>query len=324
MSRCLYCYQELSGGIPLGGIPSPNEGDFHPKCSKKIFGLSKSPILSFGKNELKEIAKQFIIRSVTVTGVQPKLSLAIEKIDAQNSRLTIVGHWGNFILKPPTEQFSNLPENEDLTMKLASICGIRTAEHTLIRLQSGELAYLTKRFDRTKNSKIHVEDLCQLTETLTEHKYRSSMEKVGKAIRKFSTNSGFDALTFFELTIFCFLTGNADMHLKNFSLIKNENGDISFAPAYDLLSTKLAMPEDNEQMALTINGKKNRLKKIDFDKLAESLGINHITSERVYNKFRKTLIPIKKMITESFLSEEMKVQYQTLIEERLNILIPNS
>ncbi|MFN3488027.1 MAG: HipA domain-containing protein [Emticicia sp.] len=316
MTRCLYCYQEISGETPTDG-----EADFHPKCSKKIFGLNKPPVLSFGKNELKEIAQQFIIRSVTITGVQPKLSLAIEKIDAQNSRLTIVGLWGNFILKPPTEQFSNLPENEDLTMKLASICGILTAEHTLIRLQSGELAYLTKRFDRTKNSKIHVEDLCQLTETLTEHKYRSSMEKTGKAIRKFSTNSGFDVLVFFELTIFCFLTGNADMHLKNFSLMRIENGNISFAPAYDLLSTKLAMPEDNEQMALTINGKKNRLKKHDFDKLAESLAINPITSERVYNKFQKQIIPIKNMISESFLSEEMKMQYIDLIEERLDILM---
>lgn len=316
MIRCLYCYQEISGETPTDG-----EADFHPKCSKKIFGLNKPPILSFGKNELKEIAQQFIIRSVTVTGVQPKLSLAIEKIDAQNSRLTIVGLWGNFILKPPTEQFSNLPENEDLTMKLASICGIRTAEHTLIRLQSGELAYLTKRFDRTKNSKIHVEDLCQLTETLTEHKYRSSMERIGKAIRKFSTNSGFDVLVFFELTIFCFLTGNADMHLKNFSLMRIENGNISFAPAYDLLSTKLAMPEDNEQMALTINGKKNRLKKHDFDKLAESLAINPVTSERVYNKFQKHITSMKNMISESFLSEEMKIQYIALIEERLDILM---
>jgi serine/threonine-protein kinase HipA len=150
MTRCLYCYQEISSAS-LGEV----EANFHLKCSKKIFGLSKPPILNFGKNELNEIAKKFVVRSETVPGVQPKLSLSIEKIDAQNSRLTIVGLWGNFILKPPTEQFQNLPENEDLTMKLARICGIRTADHSLIRLQSGELAYLTKRFDRTKNSKIN-------------------------------------------------------------------------------------------------------------------------------------------------------------------------
>jgi serine/threonine-protein kinase HipA len=310
MNKCLYCYQELDG----------NENDFHSKCSKKFFGLSKPPILSFGKNELKEIAQQFIIRSATIAGVQPKLSLAIEKINPQNNRLTIIGLFGNFILKPPTEQFAFLPENEDLTMKLAKICGIRTAEHTLIRLQSGELAYLTKRFDRGKNTKIHVEDLCQLSETLTEYKYRSSMEKVGKTIRKFSTNSGFDVLAFFELALFCFLTGNADMHLKNFSLIRSENNDISLTPAYDLLSTKLAMPSDNEQVALTINGKKNRLKKNDFDKLAESLGINQRIYERIYLKFSKNLTHLKNKISESFLNETLKLQYKTLVDERFKTL----
>ncbi len=310
MNRCLYCYHELS-----------NEIDFHSKCSKKIFGLSKPPILSFGKTELKDIAKQYIIKSATITGVQPKLSLTIEKINPQNSRLTIIGIWGNFILKPPTEQFAFLPENEDLTMKLARICGIRTAEHTLIRMQSGELAYLTKRFDRSSNAKIHVEDLCQLTETLTEHKYRSSMEKVGKTIRKFSTNSGFDALAFFELSVFCFLIGNADMHLKNFSLIKSEDNIISLAPAYDLLCTKIAMPEDNEQTALTINGKKNRLKKNDFEKLAESLGINSTRSERIYLKFQKNFISMKNKIAESFLNEQLKLDYQAIIDERFEVLI---
>jgi serine/threonine-protein kinase HipA len=163
----------------------------------------------------------------------------------------------------------------------------------------------------------------KLTETLTEHKYRSSMEKIGKAIRRFSTNSGFDVLAFFELTIFCFLTGNADMHLKNFSLVREENGVASLAPAYDLLSTKLVIPEDNEQMALPINGKKNRLKKSDFNQLAASLGINSVTSERVYNKFQKQIIPMKTLISESFLNEEIKIAYKTLIEERANILIFN-
>lgn len=310
MNKCLYCYELLED----------SERDFHQKCSRQFFGVNEAPVLDFGKEELKNIAQQIIIKSVAITGVQAKLSLALEKIDKQHNRLTIVGLWGDFILKPPTEMYSQLPENEDLTMKLATLCGIKTAQHSLIRLASGELAYLTKRFDRVNGTKIHVEDFCQLTETLTEHKYRSSMEKVGKTIRFFSTNTGLDSLSFFEEILFCYLTGNADMHLKNFSLIKNKVGEIQFSPAYDLVSTKLAMPKDSEEMALTINGKKNKLKKTDFDELAESLGISQKARESVYSRFNAQLKNIKALINKSFLVVEYQQIYQDLVSERVKIL----
>jgi serine/threonine-protein kinase HipA len=220
-------------------------------------------------------------------------------------------------MKPPTDSFEALPENEDLTMKLADLLGIKTASHTLIRLQSGELAYLTKRFDRQGNRKIHTEDLCQLTETLTEHKYRGSIEKVGKTIRHYTTNKGLDALALFELVVFCFITGNADMHLKNFSLIRFDNGEVALSPAYDLLSTKLAMPEDVEESALTINGKKNRLKRADFDELATKLGIPVKSSERVYTKFVKKRAALLELIGQSFLPDIMKEEYAKLLMERV-------
>lgn len=310
MKRCLYCYQPLTD----------DSVEFHTKCSRKMFGMSKPPILSFGKPELKAIAKQIIGRHITVTGVQPKLSLELEKIDTRNSRLTIVGLWGSFILKPPSDIFSSLPENESLTMKLANLCEIKTAEHSLIRLQRGELAYITKRFDREKGYKIHVEDFCQLTETLTEHKYRSSMEKVGKTIRKFSTNSGLDVLSFFELTIFCFLTGNADMHLKNFSLLRPQNGEILLSPAYDLVSTKLAMPDDLEQIALTLNGKKNRLKKTDFIQLATSLNITPKVIDGIFNRFEKKIDTMINLIEESFLEVSLREQYKDILLSRISVL----
>lgn len=310
MKRCFYCYESLND----------EQTEFHTRCSKKMFGTAKPPTLSFGKPDLKAIAQQIIGRSITVTGVQPKLSLELEKIDTRNSRLTIVGLWGSFILKPPSDVFPALPENESLTMKLANLCGIKTAEHSLIRLQSGELAYITKRFDRLDGNKIHVEDFCQLTEALTEHKYRSSMEKVGKAIRKFSSNTGLDLLTFFELTIFCFLTGNADMHLKNFSLIRPSSGDVYLSPAYDLVSTKLAMPEDAEQMALTINGKKNKLKKEDFIQLANSLQINEKTIDRVLKGFKQKEQKMIELIDCSFLDGEQKDSYKKLMSDRMTIL----
>lgn len=306
MNKCLYCYQPLTNG----------EIDFHVKCSKRFFGVNQAPVLNFGQTELKQMAQRVISQSIAVTGVQPKLSLSFEKIDSSHSRLTIVGLWGDYILKPPTEKFPQLPENEDLTMKLAALCGIRTAEHSLIRLASGELAYLTKRFDREKGRKIHVEDLCQLTGTLTEHKYRGSMEKVGKTIKGFSTNTGLDALSFFELTIFCFLTGNADMHLKNFSLMKTTFGEVQLTPAYDLVATKLAMPQDLEEMALTINAKKNRLQKKDFDKLGDNLGISEKAREKVYQNFADKFDSVKVLINQSFLNQSLSDDYLNLVIER--------
>ena len=310
--RCLYCYQPLS----------EQEQNFHAKCCKKFFGTTIPPTLNLGTDDLREMARRLIIRSVAVTGVQPKLSLDLEKVNAQTSRLTVVGLWGSYILKPPTDLFESLPENEDLTMKLAALCGLKTAEHTLIRLQSGKLAYLTKRFDRQKNGKIHIEDLCQLTENLTEHKYRGSIEKVGKAIRTYTTNKGLETLALFELVIFCFITGNADMHLKNFSLIRFDNGEVALSPAYDLVSTKLAMPEDLEESALTINGKKNRLKRTDFDELATKLGIPTKSSERVYANFVKKQTAMLGLIEQSFLSDVMKEEYSQLLMERIKRLIP--
>ena len=301
--RCLYCYQPLS----------EQEQDFHTKCCKKFFGTTIPPTLNLGTDDLREMARRLIIRSVAVTGVQPKLSLDLEKVNAQTSRLTVVGLWGSYILKPPTDLFESLPENEDLTMKLAALCGLKTAEHTLIRLQSGKLAYLTKRFDRQKNRKIHIEDLCQLTENLTEHKYRGSIERVGKTIRTYTTNKGLEALALFELVVFCFITGNADMHLKNFSLIRFDNGEVALSPAYDWVSTKLAMPEDLEESALTINGKKNRLKRADFDELATKLGIPAKSCERVYAKFVKKQTALLGLIEQSFLSDEMKEEYIALL-----------
>ena len=301
--RCLYCYQPLS----------EQEQDFHAKCCKKFFGTTIPPTLNLGTDDLREMARRLIIRSVAVTGVQPKLSLDLEKVNAQTSRLTVVGLWGSYILKPPTDLFESLPENEDLTMKLAALCGLKTAEHTLIRLQSGKLAYLTKRFDRQKNRKIHIEDLCQLTENLTEHKYRGSIERVGKTIRTYTTNKGLEALALFELVVFCFITGNADMHLKNFSLIRFDNGEVALSPSYDWVSTKLAMPEDLEESALTINGKKNRLKRADFDELATKLGIPAKSCERVYAKFVKKQTALLGLIEQSFLSDEMKEEYIALL-----------
>ena len=210
MARCLYCYKELGEG----------EKDFHKVCSKKIFGTQGVPELPYTREDLTALAKQVIHSQTTLTGVQAKLSLDISKsVAGETARFTIVGLWGRYILKPQTERFACLPEVEDLTMHLAELAKIKVVPHSLVRFADGELCYITRRIDRTeKGEKLAMEDMCQLTERLTEHKYKGSYEQIAKAIQRFSSVPKLDMVNYWEQVVFSWITGNADMHLKNFSL----------------------------------------------------------------------------------------------------------
>lgn len=314
MKKCLSCYKELA----------ENEIDFHSKCSKKIFGSINPPSIDFDSKQLEELAKELIVKSVAVTGVQPKLSLNLISDINKQSRFTIVDLEGNYILKPASKEYIDLPENEDLTMHLAELVKIKTATHTLIRLKSGELAYLTKRFDRKNEDKIAVEDFCQLTENLTEHKYRGSIEKIGKLIYQLTKNSGFEAQKLFEIVLFNYLTANADMHLKNYSLIENDFNEYELSPAYDLLNTLLLIPDDNEESALTINGKKNRLKIEDFNQLAKTLKIPNKSVESIYKRFIKIKLKWIDFVEISFLNKDTKQAYIETLNTRFNKLFSSN
>lgn len=311
--RCLYCYQPLA----------KDETDFHEKCSLRFFGTTNPPTLDLSKRATDKMAKEIVLRSVAVTGVQPKLSLTIDKTpgDTKKPRITIVGALGgNYIMKPQSEELDSLPENEDLTMHLAALCGIKTAEHSLLRTTTGELVYITKRFDRHKGNKLHCEDLCQLTETLTENKYSSSMEKAGKTVKKYATFPLLEAVSLFEITLFSFITGNSDMHLKNFSILKDERGNNVLAPCYDLLNTKLVNPKDPEESALTINGRKNKIKRSDFDALGKNIGLSEKQMEAVYEKFRSKQKEITGLIKSSFLSKSQMKSYENIVKHGIKIL----
>ncbi|HPI41272.1 MAG TPA: HipA domain-containing protein [Pseudobdellovibrionaceae bacterium] len=263
-----------------------------------------------------------IAHHLGLTGVQQKISVDLEKYKGDPShRLMISGLWGNFILKPPTKIFPDISVVEDATMHMAEIAGITTAKHDLIKLKSGELAYVTKRFDREKNKKkIAMEDFCQLSELLTANKYDSSTEKAGKIILKFASNPGLDAISFFDINIFSFLSGNADMHLKNFSLFQNEDNYIKLSPAYDLLSTKLLLSADKEEMALTVNGKKANLKKSDFVSLGKNLKMNEKSIENSFERILSSIPKMKVIIETSFMSMELKKSYIQLLDRRSSIL----
>lgn len=311
-NKCLYCYKEINSEELQ---TASGKSGFHKKCSKKFFGKDIPPILDFTEDQILEIAEKVIKSQKTVTGVQPKLSLGISDKTVSPERFTIVGLWGEYILKPQTKVFTNLPENEDLTMHLAEISKLNTVPHSLIKLKSGQLAYITKRIDRDNGNKIHMEDMCQITERLTEHKYKDSYEQISKAIKKYSANPGLDLSDFYELVLFSFLTGNNDMHLKNFSLIKTELG-YTLSPAYDLLASELVVEGDDEELALTLNGKKKKLKRTDFELAMKNSGLDNKVIDNIFKKFKRLIPEWLLFIDNSFLPANIKTAYKNLIYQK--------
>lgn len=295
MANCWFCYKDAG------------DKNFHPSCAKIFFGTSEVPALTLNEELLDALAKQTVNLRIAVTGVQPKLSVTLQKEKGKN-RLTIVGLWGEYILKPQHHQYGMMPETEDLTMHLAELFKIPVCDHTLMQANDGSMVYIAKRFDRKNGKKIHMEDLCQLSEFLTENKYKSSYEKAGNLVAKYC-HKGLDLLNYFELVLFSYLAGNNDMHLKNFSVLHQPDG-VTLSPAYDLLNVNLINPKDKEELGLTLNGKKNKIKLTDFEVLGESLGIN----EKVYHKSFKLLSSKNKevldLIESSFLSRETKKGYK--------------
>jgi len=312
MCKCLYCYKELKEG----------QTDYHPNCSRKLFGVSRPPQLPYVRGQIKDLAVEVIRSQTTLTGVQAKLSLDISRQGRNNpDRFTIVGLWGRYILKPQTDRYRCLPELEDLTMHLAEAARIQVVPHGLIRFADGELCYITRRIDRfADGGKVAMEDMCQLTGRLTEYKYKGSYEQIAKAIRKYSSTPALDLVNFWEVVAFSWITGNSDMHLKNFSLYQSTPGVYQLTPTYDMLSTALVMPEDTEELALTLNGKKRKLRRSDFVKAATESGVGEKVINGIARKFTLAAPEWMSLIDNSFLPADMKRQFKRLIIRRLILL----
>lgn len=305
-NRCLYCYQIIENGE-----------DFHEKCSLEFFGSSSPPKIEYSLSQMDELAKNVVERSIAVPGVQAKLSMSLIKETQEKSktRLTVVGALGGqYIFKPPSDRFPEMPANEHLTMRIAEAFGIQVVPSSLIKLASGEISYITKRIDRTESGeKIHMIDMFQITEAVD--KYKSSMEKVGKAINSYSQNTLLDKILYFEIALFSFLTGNNDMHLKNFSMINSSSGWV-LSPAYDLLNVAIVIPKDKEELALTLAGKKKKFKKEDFENLGKSLNLTEKQINGAFNRMVKSKSKAITWINQSFLSDKMKIAYQEVLEKR--------
>lgn len=305
---CLSCGKELNDENKL----------WHDRCVAKVFGTKELPIIDLDEKSIEELARHRVDLSCTIPGVQKKLSLGLSKNNER--KLTLVDYPSGFILKSQVKgEGDDYPEGENLTMCLAECCGIRVVPHGLLCLKDGSRAYITRRIDRVDGKAIAMEDFCQLSGRLTEDKYHSSYEQCKKVIAKFSDSKKADLSQFVYLLLFCYLTGNSDMHLKNFSLIEN-NGVYSLSPAYDLLPVNVVFPSDKEEFALTLHGKKKNVTKNDFIKFASSEDPReNLEGKEVVRMMKKLISFIPKMfelIDHSSLSEKHKEEFKALILER--------
>lgn len=314
MSKCLFCYQELEEG----------QVDFHPSCARKFFGSVTAPILPYTRDNMSELAHQVIRTSSSVTGVQAKMSLDVNRGGKNEpTKFTIVGLWGKYIFKPQSAKYPCLPELEDLTMKMAEVARIRTARHTLIRLADGEMGYLTLRMDRgKKGEKISMLDMCQLTNRLTEHKYYGTYQQLADTVKRFSSAPMLDVQRFWEVVLFSWIIGNSDMHCKNFSLIDIGKGKYALAPAYDLLAVLLADPTDTEEMAMSfsVGGAKNGFNRNTFMTAFTQSGISTSIAEKMIERMKGNLPKWEELINQSFLSDKMKSSYILLLRKRIGQL----
>ncbi len=312
MSKCLYCYQELEDG----------QRDYHPACAKKFFDKTEAPILPYSRDNINDLARESVLSRIAVTGVQSKLSMDVNRGGKDEpDRLTIVGLWGKYILKTKSEAFPWLPEVEDLTMHLAEIAKIDVVPHTLIRFSDGEMAYLTKRIDRDQNGKKYLmEDLCQISERLTTEKYKSSYENVAKIIKFHSSAPMLDLVNFWEVVVFSWITGNSDMHLKNFSLISRVPGHYVLSQAYDLVNVHLVFPEDDEELAMMLDGRKKRIKKQNFVRAMATSGLEDKPIENIFRKLMDAAPKWYDFIDASFLPVELKEKYKDEIRTNLGKL----
>lgn len=278
------------------------------KLIKEMFNASKLPIIDFSLEDVSQKAQKSAGK-LSISGVQPKLSM---KLDKKNNSLISVAEGGKYILKPQTAAFPNIPENEQCCMDIAAEFKIEVPPHCLLSLKDGGWAYIVKRFDRESGVKIHQEEFYQILES--GDKYKGSVEQVGRKLREISTAPGYDVQLLFERVVFNFIIGNGDAHLKNYSIAYKDKETIRLTPAYDIVSSKLVIP-DEEDSALSINGRKNLLKRDDFDKLAEYL---NIPIKIRYEKFDKSLALMEAIIKNSEIKKDVQERFVDIVKERLS------
>jgi serine/threonine-protein kinase HipA len=303
VNRCPLSYEPLPAGVDYSA-----EG--LRLLDRRLGSLAR---LEFTAEQQRQEAIRRVGK-MSIQGLQLKLSAVLR---IKEGRFKVVDHGGRFILKPPSADYPELPENEDVTMRLAALVGIEVPVHGMVRAIDGSLTYFIRRFDREGHARLPLEDFAQLTGATRDTKYNSSMEKVAAVVDQFCTFPALERVKLFERTLFSFLVGNEDMHLKNFSLL-TRGGKVQLAPAYDFLNTTIALANPREELALPLNGKKARLTRKDLvDYFArQRLKINDRMVAEVLTRFRTALPVWRELLERSFLSPALKRNFLRTIAER--------
>lgn len=297
-NRCLCCQKPLEAGARC-----------HPRCLSRLFGGPRPPGIPFKAADLPAMVAKDKNR-MSISGVQPKASV---RLDKSSWTLEVVAAGGTHILKPEPEHFPQLPQNENLVMNMAEGLGLPVPPHGLFEMADGKLCYVIKRFDRTEDGRrIAKETMFQIIGSTD--KYAGSLENVGKAIRAHAANVGLDMVDFFERVLFCFLTGNGDMHMKNWALL-GAGREVALAPCYDLVCSRLYIHGEDDT-ALTLNAKQNRLKRSDFEALAGHLGIAPKAAANILDKLRSAQEDLREMIINSELRSDSRQELLNIISSR--------
>jgi serine/threonine-protein kinase HipA len=304
MNRCPITYE-------LCGTEKYSEKGLR-QIAPKLTALNDLPFTA--AEQRQEAANR--AKKLSIQGVQPKLSAIISVV---NQQFEIVDQFGNYIIKPQNDIFPELPENEDVTMKMAKVYGLEVPFHGLVYSKDGSLSYFIKRFDRySKGKKYATEDFAQLSGNSRDTKYDYTMEKLVKVIDEFCTFPAIAKADFFKRVLFCFITGNEDMHLKNFSVI-TKAGKTTLAPVYDFLNSSISIKNPQEELALSLKGKKSNFRATEIiDYYAkERLELSDKTIDVILSDMNKSISKWTELVEISFLSDVMKEKYLNLMEDRI-------
>lgn len=295
--------------ICLGEVAA--DTNYHARCLRDLFGSTKVPHLDIEVSKLHTAALA-MVGHISLSGIQKKISVGLT---ADRETLQVVAEGSRYILKPQTETYPSLPENEHATTQLAKLAGVEVAANGLVTLKDGSLAYVVRRFDRLANGrKVRQEDFCQLAEKSPKEKYDGSAELCVRLLRKYATEPLVEILKLYRLMLFIWLTGNGDMHLKNFSVLAGEDGLVRLTPGYDLVCTRLVIP--NDPLALSVVGKKDRLGRGDWMQFAAYCGLPEKAAARVLDQMAAVLKPGTELIGRSFLPAEQMKAFSALLSDR--------
>ena len=303
MNRCHGC------GEPADGAR------YHDHCLRTLFGVDRLPAIDIDLARLHTLALA-MVGKVSLSGVQKKLSV---RVDPARATLQLALGDGRFILKPQAGTFPHLPENEWLTQRLAAMAEIEVSPAALVPLADGSLAYVVRRFDRRNDgSKRGMEDFCQLAELPPAGKYDSSAERCAKLVHRYATEPLIEVLKLYRQFVFAWWVGNGDLHLKNLALMRIDDGRQVLSPAYDLLNTRLPIPDD--PLALPVCGKRDNLSAATWHECAQRFGIGKKAAAAVLQSIAATLPRALPLIADAPLPDELRDRYAALVTERAALL----